>query len=40
MSNFYWCSDCKKDVDLIEKIKIFREQVCKECGGSNWEIKQ
>lgn len=43
MSNSYYCNDCKKPVDLKNKFKGFglkrkdlSEQVCKECGGTNW----
>lgn len=43
MSNFYYCNDCKKDVDLIVlkndgNMLGHRHQdlACKECGGTNW----
>lgn len=47
MSNFYYCFDCKKPVDLeTEQVEADHsdfsydcsncETVCKECGGTNW----
>lgn len=47
MSNFYYCNDCKKPVDLeTEQVEADHsdfsydtsncETVCKECGGTNW----
>lgn len=47
MSNFYFCNDCKKPVDLewyagesdssdSSYDTSNSENVCKECGGTNW----
>lgn len=40
MSNFYYCNDCKRAVDLIGFIHGNKEYVtalvCKECHGSHW----
>ena len=46
MSNFYYCNDCKKAVDLKNifngfgpKRQDLSDKVCKECGGTNWEVR-
>lgn len=36
MSNFYFCEDCKKAVDLKPDRSSKRYYSCKECSGSNW----
>lgn len=47
MSNFYYCNDCMKPVDLefvilrhphdpMDHSKAKEVKVCKECGGTNW----
>ncbi len=42
MSSFYYCHDCNRDVDLkIESISALKgiNKICKECGGTNWEVQ-
>ena len=45
MSNFYYCNDCKKVVDLrLVQYKFppanpIDVHECKECGGTNWEVR-
>ena len=44
MSNFYYCNDCRKAVDLKESQKQYDlwtdyKRACNECGGTNWEAK-